>query len=100
MNGENKTNINEVWHIYLVRTAVNTLYCGVTTNVVRRFSEHQRNGTKAARYLRGKGPLTLVWSQPVGTRSEALKLEYRVKRLTRAAKEQLVLSGQWPGASD
>lgn len=96
MKLENDTNSPTLWHIYLIRTASNALYCGITTNVERRFEEHQQGGAKAARFLRGKGPLTLAWSQAVGTRSEALKLEYRIKRLSKQAKERIVQLGVLP----
>jgi putative endonuclease len=77
-----------IWHLYLVRCADGTLYTGISTDVARRFAAHQRN--RGARRLRGRGPLQLVYSQAVGNRSDALRLEYRVKRLDRVAKERLV----------
>ena len=81
-----------VWSLYLVRTAEGNLYTGVSTDVLRRFAEHENrdNRNKGAKALRGKGPLSLVFSIVVGNRSEALKLEYRVKQLTRAQKEELI----------
>ncbi|WCN10305.1 GIY-YIG nuclease family protein [Marinomonas mediterranea] len=77
------------WSLYLVRTCMNTLYTGITTDVERRFLEHCSGGPKGARYLRGKGPLSLVWYEQVGSRSEASKLEYRVKKLCKSDKERL-----------
>ena len=81
-----------VWSLYLVRTAEGSLYTGVTTDVQRRFSEHQNKDfkNKGAKALRGKGPLTLVFKIVVGDRSDALKLEYRVKQLSRTNKERLI----------
>lgn len=78
-----------VWHVYLIRARDNSLYCGVTTDVMRRFDEHQQNGTKTAKYLRGKQPLTLAWSYEVGTKQQAMSLEWYIKRLTKREKEQL-----------
>jgi putative endonuclease len=78
------------WHLYLVRTASGSLYTGVTTDVARRFAEHQSGGPRCARSLRGKGPLELVFSQPVGDRSRALSLEWRVKRWRRDHKDELI----------
>ncbi|ATD29650.1 TPA: GIY-YIG nuclease family protein [Vibrio cholerae] len=77
------------WFVYLVRCANNALYCGITTDVARRFAQHQKgNGAKA---LRGKGPLELVWSLPIAEgKSAALKLEYRIKALSKSQKEALV----------
>lgn len=76
------------WFLYLIRTADNRLYTGITTDVARRFSQHQAG--KGAKALRGKGELTLVFSAPVGDRSQALRAEYRIKQLTKAQKEALV----------
>lgn len=78
------------WHLYLVRTAAGALYTGITTDVERRFAEHQAGAPKGARSLRGKGPLTLEFSAEVGNRAEASRLEWQVKRWPRTRKEALV----------
>ncbi|PSW05484.1 GIY-YIG nuclease family protein [Photobacterium lipolyticum] len=78
-----------LWSVYLIRTASNSLYCGVTTDVQRRFTEHQ-GSKKGAKYLKGKGPLTLVWFEAVGDKRKAMQLEYRIKRLSKARKEAIV----------
>lgn len=77
------------WCIYLIRTRLNSLYCGITNNVERRFAQHQTG--KGAKYLRGKGPLTLVWHRDVESKSIALKYEYQIKKMTKASKEALVI---------
>ncbi|MEI6235966.1 MAG: GIY-YIG nuclease family protein [Planctomycetota bacterium] len=78
-----------VWFVYLARCADGTLYCGVTTDLKRRFSEH--NGSpKGARYTRSRRPVVLAWHQKKLTRSAALKREYAVKQLSRGEKEKLV----------
>ena len=76
------------WHLYLVRTAAGALYTGVTTDVARRFSQHEKG--RGARALRAKGPLTLAYSVTVGPRGDALRLEHAVKKLTATAKRALV----------
>ncbi|REG86826.1 GIY-YIG nuclease family protein [Marinomonas pollencensis] len=81
------------WSLYIIKTRLDTLYTGVTTDVARRFKEHSGIKKGGARYLNGKGPLELVWHQTVGSRSNALVLEYRVKQLTKRQKLQIV-SGQ------
>lgn len=77
------------WYLYLVRTLDNRLYTGITTDVVRRFGQHQSG--KGAKALRGKGELKLAFSHLVGDRSTALRLEYRIKQLAKAQKEMLVV---------
>ena len=80
------------WSLYLIRTAQASLYTGVTTDVQRRFAEHENRDkkNKGAKALRGKGPLKLVFKIVVGNRSDALKLEYKVKKLSRTDKQQLI----------
>lgn len=75
------------WFLYLVRCPDQSLYTGITTDVESRFASHCA-GT-GAKYLRGRSPLSVVFSQAVGDRSLASKLEYRVKRLAKADKERL-----------
>ncbi|MGB4247305.1 MAG: GIY-YIG nuclease family protein [Pseudohongiellaceae bacterium] len=82
--------MSEGWYLYLVRCRNGTLYTGITTDVERRFAEHQESGTKAARYLRGKGPLELVYTIAAGNRATASALECRIKNLTRADKQSLI----------
>ncbi len=82
--------ITPAWSLYLIRTAKHSLYTGITTDVERRFAEHQAGGVKAAKSLKGKGPLLLEFHVLVGGQSTALKLEYKVKRLAKAKKEGLI----------
>ena len=77
-----------VWHLYLLRTRCGALYTGITTDLERRVQQHSAG--KGARALRAKGPLTLVYSAAIGARGPALRLEYALKQLPRAAKEALV----------
>lgn len=79
-----------IWYLYLVRCANGHLYTGVTTDVARRFSEHQTGGAKSAKYLRGKGPLTLMYQEWVGSQGDALRREMAVKKLSRAQKLALI----------
>ncbi len=82
-------NSKQLWWVYFVRTPQNTLYCGITTDVERRFNQHCTG--KGAKALRGKSPLELVWSYQVGPqKGDALSLEYRIKQLTKAQKERLI----------
>jgi putative endonuclease len=77
------------WFVYMVRTARGALYTGITTDVNRRFSEHQAGAPKGARSLRGKGPLELVYHSSVGNRSQASRVEWRIKQWPRIRKEAL-----------
>lgn len=76
------------WYVYMLRCRDNTLYTGMTDDVSRRLQAH--NAGTGAKYTRGRGPLTLVYQEPCATKSDALKREYAIKRLTRAQKEILI----------
>jgi putative endonuclease len=82
-----------VAHVYLLRCADDSLYCGWTTDISRRLAEH-RSGT-ASRYTRSRRPVVLAAAIPVADRSAALREEARIKRLSRAAKLELI-GGQTP----
>jgi putative endonuclease len=81
------------WSVYLVRCSDGSLYTGVATDVERRLEEHERGEGRGAKYLRGRGPLELVLEHEVGERGDALRLEARIKKLSRARKELLVSEG-------
>ena len=85
---------SSIWFLYIVRGADKSLYTGITTDVPRRFSEHSGTGSgdtsKGAKALRGKRPLILEYSRLIGNRSEALKIEYQVKKLSKIKKERLI----------
>ena len=78
------------WYLYIIRCGDDTLYTGITTDVKRRFGEHQASGPKAAKYLKGRGPLQLMLDYHIGDQKTASKLEYRIKRLSKREKERLI----------
>lgn len=79
-----------MWWIYIIRCGDDSLYTGITIDLKRRFEEHASGGKKAAKYVRGRGPLSLVYSRQVGSQTEALAEERRIKALSRKQKETLV----------
>jgi putative endonuclease len=52
--------------------------------------EHASGGRRAARYLRGRGPLRLVFTCAVADRGTALRMEHRIKKLPRQFKDMLI----------
>ena len=77
-----------VWFLYIIRTAKQSLYTGITTDITRRLHQHQMG--KGAKHLKGHKDLNVVYQLSIGNRSTALKLEYRIKQLTKIQKEKLV----------
>jgi putative endonuclease len=77
------------WFVYLVRCRDDSLYCGIATDVGRRTAEH--NAGKGAKYVvPSRRPVTCVWKRRARDRSEALRLEYWLKRRDAATKDDLV----------
>ena len=70
---------NTTWVVYLVRCTDKSLYCGISNDFESRLIEH--NSGKGAKYTRSRRPVELIAISPEMTKSEALKLEYRIKQL-------------------
>ena len=87
------TTMKAAWFVYMIRTASGTLYTGISTDPERRLAEHSGD-SRGAKSLRGKGPLELVFSIPACDRSEASRLEARIKKLPRSDKNKLVCGNQ------
>ena len=77
------------YSVYILRCGDGSYYTGIATDVSRRMQEH-RAGPRGAKYLRGRGPLELVFSCQVGDRATASQLEFRIKRLSRDGKQRLI----------
>lgn len=65
------------WVVYLVRCSDRSLYCGITNNLSRRLETH--NLGKGAKYTRSRIPVELLGTSSEMTKSDALKLEHRIK---------------------
>lgn len=80
------TNKNhDIWHVYMVRCCDGTFYTGIAKDLQKRIEDHNAGGA-GARYTRSRRPVKLVYKVQAGSRSEAAKLEYRIKRMSRAQK--------------
>ena len=79
------------WVVYLLRCSDNSLYCGISNNVTMRVDAH--NAGKGAKYTRSRRPVELVTTSPAMTRGEALKLEYRIRRLP--ADKKIIELAKW-----
>lgn len=78
------------WWVYIVRTDKGTLYTGITNNLEKRLAVHRKS--KGAKYLRLFKSFELVYKEVALTRSEALKRESQIKKLTKQQKEAMVAS--------
>jgi len=81
------------YFVYILRTSSDTLYIGQTNNLEKRIEEHRGKTVKSAKYMRYFKSFELVYSEPCETRSEAMKREAELKKLTRPEKELVIKSG-------
>ncbi len=79
-----------MYYIYIIKCTNGNLYTGITTDVARRFNEHQSKGKISAKYTRANPAVSLeaVWS--TSTRALASKLEYFIKSVSRKSKLELI----------
>lgn len=82
--------IDSIWYVYLLQCVDGTLYCGVTTSILRRLKQHNRG--RGARYTRGRAPITLLGHAPFLGRAEAQRVEYRIKQQPTSRKLALLAS--------
>jgi putative endonuclease len=75
------------WFLYLARCSDGTFYTGIARDVAARIAQH--NAGRGARYTSGRGPLVVCAVRRCASKGEALRLEFAVKRLNRAAKQSL-----------
>jgi len=85
-----KKSKDKPWGVYIVRCNDGSLYTGISNNVESRFHDHQSQGARCAKYLRGRAPLKLVFVSVIGSKSEASKVEWEIKHYTRQGKEDLI----------
>ena len=72
------------WVLYLLECRGGSYYAGITTDLTRRFAEHQA-GT-GGRYTRAHRPIRIIASRLFLDRSSASRAEYAVKQLPKKEK--------------
>ena len=78
-------------YVYMLRCKDESLYTGWTNDLEHRLQMHATG--KGAKYTRGRGPLTLVYTEELADKESALRREHQIKALTRA--EKLALCATW-----
>lgn len=82
--------ISTPYTLYLLRCNDTTLYTGITVDIKRRLCEHN-SSDRGAKYTRSRRPCIMVYHEQFNTKSEALKREIAIKKMSKAKKETLVL---------
>lgn len=76
-----------MWFCYIVECSDGTLYTGITNDLEKRISTH--NSGKGAKYTKTRLPVFLKWFTQCENKSEASKLECKIKKLSRIQKINL-----------
>lgn len=79
-------------YTYIVECSDGTLYTGWTTCIERRIREH--NSGRGAKYTKSRRPVVLRHLEVFRTKSEAMRREAEIKKMTRAEKERLIAAVQ------
>lgn len=77
------------WWLYFLNCD-GRLYTGISIDPDRRYQEHLAGGVKGSRFTRAAKHISLCWKIQIGDHSLALKAEYRLRRLPRARKLQVI----------
>lgn len=83
------------YYTYIIRCEDDSLYTGITTDLTRRFAEHEGKGSKGAKYTASRRPIRFEAAWELPDRAHASKLEYHLKTLAKSDKE-LLIRGETP----
>lgn len=75
--------------VYILKCEGNRYYTGYTNNLEKRYKAHL-NGTSKCKFTRSFKPLNIAQSWAIPEKTQALKLERYIKKLSREEKENLV----------
>ena len=79
-----------MYTVYILLCGDNSLYTGITTDIKRRLLEHKEG--KGSKYTHARKAVKIVYSKKCKNKSQALKLEAKIKQLTRKEKDILISS--------
>lgn len=74
--------------VYILKCNDNSFYTGYTNDLANRVKMHTEG--KGAKYTRGRGPFQVVYIEKFETKEQAMQREYRIKRLERKEKVELI----------
>ncbi|MCR5282770.1 MAG: GIY-YIG nuclease family protein [Lachnospiraceae bacterium] len=89
MQAKEEKNKNKAY-VYVLRCKDQSLYTGITTDLARRLSEHLAKEGQGAKYTRSHPVTGIEAAFEVEDLRIAAKYEYRLKRLSKSQKEELV----------
>lgn len=85
---EVEENQQKTQYVYILRCGDGTLYTGWTTDLEHRVAMH--NAGKGAKYTRARRPVRLEYYEEYMDKTEALRRECAIKKMTRSEKLRLI----------
>lgn len=76
------------WEVYILECSDGTLYTGISNDLSSRIEKH--NSGKGAKYTKNRLPVNLVYKEGAVNKSESMKREIEIKKLTRSEKLDLI----------
>ncbi len=87
MNLMQSASKKQPWFVYMIETDQNHLYTGISTDVEKRFKQHQSG--KGAKFFRMQTPKKIVYTCMCTSKEEALQQEHHIKNLSKLEKRKL-----------
>ena len=91
IHGRYNLNMKKVpWFVYIIENDKGHLYCGITTDIERRFQQHSGEKKGGAKFFGTGAPVQVLFKKKFENRSLASKFESMVKKLKREDKIYLI----------
>lgn len=74
--------------VYILKCKDGTLYTGWTNDLNRRVAAH--NAGQGAKYTKSRRPVELLYFEELSSKSEALKREAAIKKMSRSEKIRMI----------
>ena len=84
LNSGGLVGMAQCWYLYLLVCRDGRTYSGIAIDVAARFAAHSRG--KGAKFTRSNPPVRVLGARPFATKSDALKAEAALKKLSRTEK--------------
>lgn len=77
-----------MYFVYILKCQDGSFYTGSTNNIEKRFKNHLAG--KGGKYTRSHKPIKIIYKESFKNKSNALKREAQIKKLTKKEKIKLI----------